>query len=151
MPLTHELIKTRQYLQQWETLIDIIDTDSGKRYHQCFCTDTEPAEPMIAPLLQGAKNRIQLELDYEANLLNLTADEEALLEYYRNIKRDVVLRIRQYPQATLQQASDYITGKYPDSLFHFSRLYQQWLRISGCADWDRFKQFVIEHKFRDID
>jgi len=149
--LTDKLIRTRKYLNQWESEFLVTDTETGRMWHPLLCTPEEPTQAELDVLITSRKMLIQQDLDYEANDLNLTTDEDALLDYYRGIKRDVILRIRQYPGATLQQAADYISSKYPDSPFAFNELYQQWLQISGCSNWAQFKQFVIDHKFRDID
>jgi len=120
-------------------------------WHPLLCTPRQPTDQELDALIAYRTVLIQQELDYEANDLNLTTDEDALLDYYRGIKADIILRIRRYPGATLQQAGDYIAGKYPNSPFEFTELYQHWLRISSCSDWAEFKQFIIDHKFRDID
>ena len=151
MALTHQIIGTKQYLDQWETDVVITDTATGKVRDEKICTSSQPTQEQLDSLIEKRKTIIQQEMDLEVNSLNLPADEEALLEYYRGIKIDIVLRIREYPAATLQQASDYIAGKYPDSPFKFNELCRQWLRISKCGNWEEFKQFCTNHKFIGID
>jgi hypothetical protein len=149
--LTEQLVKRRQYLGKWESLVDITDTDTGRIYHEMFTTADYPTVEILTPLVVKAKQRIQAQLDIEENDLNLTIDEDRLLGYYRSIKRDVILRIRQNSGATLQQARDYIAARYPESPFDFSRLYEIWLEISNCANWEEFKLFCINKKFEGID
>lgn len=149
--LDHELIKRRQYLAKWESLIDITDSDTGRIYHEMFTTAEYPTVEILTPMVVRAKQRIQAQLDVEENDLNLTIDEDRLLDYYRNIKRDIILEIRAHPAATLQQAADYIAGRYPESVFVFSRLYDVWLEITNCANWEEFKLFCINKRFEGID
>lgn len=151
MALTHTIIETRPYLSKYLLIMEIADMVTGLRYTRrpMFHADPNAAEQEAQAIIEKA--RIQQQIDLDANNLNLTTDEDALLDYYRRIKIDVVLRIRQYPGTTLQQASDYISGKYPDSPFDFNELYQQWLRLSNSADWTSFKTFCIDHKFKDVD
>lgn len=151
MALTHTIIETRPHLSKHLLIMEIADTITGLRYirRSYFHTEPDSAEQEAQAVIE--KERIQLQIDLDANDLNLTTDEDALLDYYRRIKIDVVLRIRQYPGATLQEASDYISDKYPDSPFDFNELYQQWLRLSNSANWTAFKQFCIDHKFIGID
>ncbi len=151
MAFTHNIIEVRSYLDSWLVNIEITDTGTGQIYNRRFNSGHDPSAPEQEAFAATAKLRIQAELDYEANDLNLTSDEDVLLEYYRGIKTDVILRIRQSPGATLQQAADYISGKYPASPLNFSELYNRWLAITGSADWPAFKQFCINHKFRGID
>jgi len=149
--LKHTVIETRPYLDKWESLIDIQDTDTGRIYHEMFSTQNEPTPDMLAPLVSRAKERIRRQIEIERNDLNLTTDEDRLLDHYRGIKTDIILRIRQYPGATLQQAADYIAGKYPNSVFDFSNLYSVWLDISRCDNWAQFKQFCIDKTFEGVD
>ena len=97
--LEHELIKRRQYLGKWESLIDITDTNTGRIYHEMFPTTDYPTVEILTPLVQRAKQRIQEQLEVQDNDLNLPIDEDRLLDYYRNIKRDIILQIRKYPGA----------------------------------------------------
>lgn len=151
MALTHTVIETRLYLNKWLVKINVTDTATGKVYNRRFQNATDPDQARLDELATLAKERIQAELGYEANAMNLTTDEDHLLEYYRNIKIDIILRIRQFPNATIQQASDYIANKYPDSPFDFAELYAIWRGMINVSTWAQFKTWVITHKFRDID
>ena len=151
MSLEHILIKRREYLGKWESLVNITDTASGRIYHEMFTTRDYPTVEILTPLVIRAKARIQQQIDLAANDFNTTSDEEQLLGHYRNIKRDIILQVREYPAATLQQASDYIADKYPDSVFDFARLYAIWLEIAHCENWEEFKAFCIDHKFEGVD
>ena len=151
MALTHTLIETRPYLNSWLVILYITDTDTGLVYNRRFNIGHDPSGVEVEALAVTAKTRIQDELDYQVNDLNLTTDEDSLLEHYRNIKRDLILRIRQVPGATLQQAQDYIAGEYPNSPFDFVELYAIWCRMISVATWPEFKTWVIDHKFREID
>ena len=130
---------------------DITDTDTGRIYNRRPQFKTNPSQAIIDAQVVVEKTRIQFDLDCDANALNLPTDEDRLLEYYRGIKRDVVLRIRAYPAATAQQASDYIATEYPNSPFDFNRLYGIWSNIVGTSSWADFKTWVIDHKFREYD
>jgi len=151
MAFTHNIIEVRPYLDSWLVNIEITDTDTGRIYNRRFNSDHNPSAPEQEAFAAVAKLRIQAGLDYEANDLNLTSNEDVLLEYYRGIKTDVILRIREYPGANLQQAADYISGKYPTSPLNFTELYNRWLTITDSASWSEFKQFCINHKFQGID
>jgi hypothetical protein len=151
MALTHTIIETRQELSKHMAIIEVVDTVTGAVYVRRPMFRTDPSIAELNAQIAIEKERIQLEIDLYANDLNLTTDEDRLLGYYRGIKNDIILRVRQYPAATLQQAADYISGKYPDSPFAFSQLYQQWLSLSNCATWAQFKTFCIDRKFIGID
>ena len=129
----------------------VVNSDTGKQYIRNFHSKTTPDQSRLDTLATLAQDRIQTELDYDANAMNLTTDEDRLLEYYRNIKRDFVLRIRAFPAATAQQAKDYIVAEYPNSPFDFDQLYAIWIGMIGVSTWDDFKTWVINKKFRGID
>ncbi len=151
MALTHVITEIRPYLTSYILRITITDTVTGKIYSREFNLDHSPDSTEQDALATLAKTRIQIELDFEANAMNLTSDEDRLLEYYRGIKRDIVLRIRAVPGATLAQAQTYIAGEYPDSMFVFAELYAIWRNMIGVTTWADFKTWVIDHKFRGID
>lgn len=151
MPLTHTIIETRREAIRWLTKLNVIDSDTGKVYNRRFQSKAEPDQARLDELGTLAKSRIQDEFDMQANAMNLRTDEDRLLEYYRGIKRDIILRIRQFPGATIQQAQNYIADEYPDSPFNFGELYSIWRRMIGVSTWTEFKAWVIDHKFREID
>jgi hypothetical protein len=152
MALAYTVVETRPYLNKWLALIDVTDTVTGKIYNRRFNIDNDPSAAELNALATIAKTRIQAELlDYEANAMDLSTDEDRLLEYYRNIKTDIILQIRAVPGASLAQAGIYITNKYTDSPFDFSELYAIWRNMIGVSTWAAFKTWVINHKFRDID
>lgn len=151
MALTHSLVEIRQYLDGWLSKVDITDDQSGRMWHERFNTPSYPTDGELDALVNGAKTRIQKELEYEANDMNLPADEERALEYLRNIKRDTILQIRQYPGVTLAQAQAYVDANYPNSIINFDRLYQFYLNLLNLSTWDEFKTYLINHKFGGID
>ena len=91
------------------------------------------------------------EAEFAGNEMNLPRDEEYILEHMRNIKRAIILRIREYPNATLAQAQAYIDATFPNDVINFTILYQKYLNLLNLANWAAFKTFVITHKFRGID
>ncbi len=151
MTLVHDIIEVRPHLGSWLILIEITDTDTGEIYCRRFKSSHDPTLPEQEAFATIAKTRIALEFNYEANELNNTVDEQILLTYYRDIKKDIVLRIRQFPNVTLQEAETYITDTYSNSPFDFTKLYIQWLSLTGLSNWADFKQFCIDRKFREID
>lgn len=151
MALTHVITEIRPYLSDYIVRITVTDTVTGKIYDREFNLDHSPDSTEQESWATVAKNRVQAELDFEANDMNLTTDEEKLLEKYRDIKRDIILRIRAVPAATAQQAKDYIASEYPNSPFDFDALYAIWLDMIGVSTWADFKTWVIDHKFRGID
>lgn len=151
MALTHIVTGIRPYQTKYLLDIEITDTVTGKVYNRQFSLSFSPDAGEQTVWATVAKNRIQAELDYLANGMNLPTDEERLLESYRGIKTDIVLRIRAVPGATLLQAQDYIAAQYPDSPFDFAELYSIWLGMTGVSTWADFKTWVIDHKFREVD
>lgn len=151
MALTHIIRGIRPYLAGYILKITVTDTVAGKIYDPYFDLDHIPDSAEQESWATIAKNRIQAELDFLANDMNLTSDEDRLLEYYRGIKTDIILRIRTVPGATLVQAQTYIAGRYPDSMFDFAELYAIWRGMIGVTTWADFKTWVIDHKFRSID
>lgn len=151
MALTHSISGIRQYQSKYLLDIAVTDTVTGRIYNPQFSLDSSPDSAEQESWATVAKNRVQAELDYEANDMNLTTDEDRLLEYYRGIKRDVILRIRAFPGVTPQQAKDYIATEYPDSPFDFDQLYAIWIEMIKVSTWVQFKTWVIGNKFRGID
>lgn len=150
MALTHQVIESRWYLNQHETEVIIVD-EVGNKYHECFCLPAIPSQAQLDDLIAKAKERIQKQLDFAANDMNLPADEMRALEYLRDIKREIVMGIRSNPAVTLAQAKAYIEGKYPNSVINFDRLYQFYLSLLNLSTWDEFKQWIIDRKFEGID
>lgn len=151
MPLIHAIIETRQEGNRWRTRLRVVESDTGEQYIRMFQSKAAPDQARLDELGALAISRIQNELDMEANDMNLKTDAVRLLEYYRNIKRDIILRIRQFPGATAQQAKDYIAVEYPNSPFNFDELYGIWIGMINVSTWAQFKVWVINHKFREID
>lgn len=151
MALTNIIKGIRPYLSKYLLGIVITDTVTGKIYNREFSLDHSPDAVEQESWATVAKDRIQKELDYQANAMNLTTDEDRLLEYYRNIKRDIILRIRQFPLATAQQAKDYIASEYPNSPFGFDELYAIWIGMINVSTWAAFKIWIRDHKFREVD
>lgn len=151
MALVHNIIETRLEGIRWQTRLRVVDSDTGKQYIHVFQSEVDPDAAMLDALATLAKDRVQYQLDMDANAMNRTTDEDRLLEYYRNIKRDIVLRVRAFPGATAQQAKDYIAAEYPNSPFDFDELYSIWIGMIGVSTWADFKLWVIDHKFKEID
>lgn len=151
MALVHNIIETRQEGNRWRTRLRVVDSDTGLQYIRKFHSETDPDQTQLDALGALAISRIQNELDMKANAMNLKIDETRLLEEYRKIKRDVVLRIRAFPEATSQQAKDYIAVEYPNSPFNFDELYAIWIGMINVSTWADFKTWVIDKKFKEID
>lgn len=151
MALEYIIAGIRPYQDKYLFNVVITDTVTGKVYTHPFSLNYSPDAAEQESYADLARDRIQLKLDYEANGMNLTTDEDRLLEYYRGIKEDIVRRIRVVPGATAQQAKDYIAAQYPDSPFDFDELYNIWIGMIDVSTWDDFKTWVIDHKFREID
>ncbi len=151
MALSHNIIETRQNGSSWQIRLRVVDSDTEAQYIRNFQSKTMPDQARLDELGALAISRIQNELDMDANAMNLTTDEDRLLEYYRTIKGDIVLRIRQFPGATAQQAKDYIAVEYPNSPFNFDEFYGIWIGMVNVSTWADFKTWVIDRKFRGID
>jgi hypothetical protein len=151
MALTHQIVETRQYLNGWLSIVNIVDTATSKIYHRRFNTPTQLTSGELDALVEAAKVLIQAEIDFDANDMNLSADEERAVEYLRNIKRDIVVQIRAAPAVTLAQAQTYIDNNYPNSIVNFDKLYAFYLNQLNLSTWAEFKTFVINHKFREVD
>ena len=63
----------------------------------------------------------------------------------------LVRKIREYPNATLQQAETAWNAEWSDSVFEFDRLVNYMRSQFGGLTWDSFKTYVIEHYFEGID
>ena len=151
MALKEKILEKYQYLTSWYVRINIIDDVTNKIYHHEIAFDHDPTTIDIDTEIAKVKTRVQAEIDYDANDMNLPTDEEEAVEYLRDIKADVIKRIRQYPAATKKQAIDYINSKYTDSLIDAAKLLDWYANYLGLATWDEFKTFVINKKFKDID
>lgn len=65
--------------------------------------------------------------------------------------RWLILKIRQYPNATYAQAETQWNNEWADSLFTFAKLAAHVQRIAGDVTWAQFKTYVINHYFEGID
>lgn len=151
MALNETLKDSRAYLAGWLSIVDIVDSVTGRIFHHRFNTSSEPSSGELDTLIAAAKLGDQAELDYDANSMNLTRDEERAIEYLRNIKRDIIIQIRAFPGVTLAQAQSYVDTNYPNSIVNFTRLYQFYLNLLNLSTWDEFKTWIIDHKFREVD
>lgn len=151
MAYTTEIQETRQYLSQWIALVTITDDDTGDIFNRQFCFDHSPSEAEILAMADQAILLIWLQGKYDENVMNLPVDELAALQYLRNIKYEVIRQIRQNPGVTLVEAQNYVDTNYPDSIVNFARLYQFYLNLLSLSTWEQFKQWVITHKFENID
>lgn len=151
MALTHNISGIRPYLNNYLLNIVITDTVTGKLYSRQFSLDHSPDATEQDSWATLAKNRIQTEIDYEANEMNLREDQQRVLDYLDNILRGIIVNIRATPTVTLVQAQAYVDTSYPDSIVDFSKLYQFYLNLLNLSTWAEFKTFVIDHKFREVD
>lgn len=151
MALTHQIVGTIAYLNQWNSRVVITDTSTGRLWDEELCTPTQPTQVELDALIAHRKTIIQQELDFEANDMNLTVDEKRALEYLRNIKQDIVLQVRAYPAVTLAQAQTYVDTNYPNSIVKFDKLYDFYLNLLNLSTWSEFKQFCIDEPFEGID
>ena len=151
MALIHSISGIRPYHSKYLLGIVVTDTVTGKICNREFNLGHSPDVTEQESWATVAKTRIQAELDYGANELNLREDQERVLRYLDNILTDIIVRIRANHLVTLPQAQNYIDANYPDSIVNFSKLYQFYLNLLGLSTWDEFKTFVIDHKFREVD
>ncbi len=151
MALTHVISSIRLYLTDYIVSIAVTDTVTGKIYNRQFNIDHSPDSGEQDAFATLAKTRVQQELDYSANELNLRQDQQRALEYLDNILRDIIVNIRATPTVTLVQAENYVDTNYPDSIVDFTKLYQFYLALLGLSSWDEFTTFVIDNKFREVD
>lgn len=151
MALTHIITEIRQYLTDYIVKIEVTDTISGQVYSRRFNLDHIPDSTEQESFATLAKSRIQDEIDYEDNELNLRQDQQRILEYLDNILRDIIGNIRAVPTVTLAQAQTYIDSNYPESIVDFPKLYQFYMNLLHLSTWAEFKTFVINHKFREVD
>jgi hypothetical protein len=151
MALIHQVIELRSELSDWMILVDITDDSTGIVYNRRYNWDHNPAQAEIDAAIVIMKTRITLILEYEANAMNLSIDENRAIDYLRNIKQDMILRIRAFPGVTQLQTKNYIEANYPDSIINFDRIYDFYLQLLGLTTWDGFKTWIIGHKFEGID
>ena len=150
MALTYTIIEIRQYLGSWLSLVDITD-DEGRIFHQRFNTPEPLTDQELKALIDKVMISIKRERDYDANSMNLYADEDKIMEHLRNIRSDMVTIVRQNPDCSVIQAQEYINKKYPNSIISFDKLCQFYHRELNLFTWDGFKQYIISHKFIGID
>lgn len=150
MALTHT-VEIKPYLSGYILRVTVTDTVTGKIYTPEFKRDHDPdtAEQDAFAIL--AKTRIQAEIDYQANVINLREDKQQMVEHLDGILRDIVLRIRADEAVELSVAQTYIDNRYPNSIVDFPNLYQFYMEKLGLSEWDDFKDFVIDNSFREVD
>jgi hypothetical protein len=153
MALVETIIEIRPYIGTWLALVNILDDIRGLVYHYLWCFDHEvdEADADLVSEISKAKVGIQLELEYEANDMNLPQDEERALKYLQDIKRSIITEIRDNPTVTLIQAQDFIATQYINSIIDFTELYKWYLNLLGLTTWDEFKSHVINNKFKGSD
>lgn len=151
MALSHTVIETRYAGTRWRTRLRVVDSDTGKQYIRNYQSKIAPDQGRLDALGALAESRIQNELDYEANVMNPTSDIDGLRDDLYALKLDIVRKLRQNNGVSLEQAQNYLNGKYPEYALIFPILYARWKARIGVATWAQFKQWVIDYKFRDID
>lgn len=151
MELTHTILEVRLELNNYIVIMDIIDSQTGKSFHRRPQFHQLPSLEVQAKQVAIEKERINLLAELEANRLNDPEITMDILECYKEILLEFIQRIRQNPEAKYQQEETYITTQYPTSFLTFAKLYQRWLKLSNCRDWEAFKMFAINHKFTGSD
>lgn len=151
MALAHVISGIRPYLDGYILKITVTDTVTFKIYNREFNRDHIPDSAEQESWAMVAKSRIQTELDYRANAMNLGSDLEELDADLYSLKLYIVQRIRQFPDATLQQAQNDLDTKYPEYSVIFPILYARWKKTIGKSTWVDFKDWAIDKKFREID
>lgn len=151
MALTHTISGIRQYLSKYLLDIAVIDTVTGAIYNRQFSLPSSPDSGEQDARAALAKTRIQKELDYVANPLNLREDQEKMLEHVDGIYRHLITSIRANHLLALSTVQAYVANNYPNSIIDFANLYQFWLDRINVSTWDEFKTFVLDHEFREID
>lgn len=149
--LVHFVSGVRQYYTSWISSFAITDTVTGRIYNRSFSTSHNPSSAELDAFAVTAKARIQKEIDYDDNVMNLRQDQVRALEYLDNILRYMVVGIRANPGITQAQAQTAINTAYPDSIVDFSKLYNFYKNLLNITTWSEFKIWVIDHKFRGID
>ena len=151
--ITHEITDIRPYYDKWKVHCVVTDSITSNTYdfNWQFSTEVTAESPEVIAQAVEVKLEIQLEIMMEENDMNLAADEEAALDYLRQVKAGIVGEIRTNPDATLAQASAWVEMTYPDSVINFPRIYQWYLNLLNLSTWDEFKAFCIAHTFRGVD
>jgi len=118
-----------------------------------FKFQSDPTNEQVEAVANQYIAQQNIEAEYDDNELNLTIDQEYVLEWLLRIKTEIVLGIRQYPNATVAQFQTYMDAKYPiaTTIINYRELVTKFMAYTHLDIWAEFKTYVINHKFRGID
>jgi len=150
MSWSHEEIKRKEHRGSWFVLVKFT-RHTGEEAYTRFRFDSE-AQITAEGLARVNAKKTKLELKWSPlNDFDLGPDIDG-----RRIMKEMIIAIRQSPNATLAQFETWYDNNFPDApwkAFHFIDKTREWLtKAFGVKpSWNQFKTYVINNVFAGVD
>ena len=131
--------------KEWRVDIEV-DDDQGNRYHMASYFKHEPTQEEIDNLTKRFISDLEKQLEYQKNPLNELPSLEEMA--YRELLACIIKNIRSNPDISLLDLKKACSSY---SYFDLDKLQQYLLKTVNVDSFDKFKTFVINHKFEGID
>ncbi|KKL97820.1 hypothetical protein LCGC14_1830610 [marine sediment metagenome] len=148
MPLTHNEVSRKQ--RPWGFEVREVVWD-GSTHIETFTVSWRnqfgiPTEQAITNRINQRLQKIQERLDFEA-VRGIDVEEQ-----YREAFFWIVRKVRENPDATLDQARNFWNINMSEQLFDFDKLVVYFRKLAGTnITWNQFKTYVINKKFEGVD
>ncbi len=148
MALTHNEVSRKQ--RPWGFEVREVVWD-GSAHIETFTISWRnqfgiPTEQHIINKINQRVQKIQDRLDFEA-VRGIDVENQ-----YREPFFFLVQKIREYPDATLNQARNFWDANMSEQLFDFDKLVTYFRNLAGSnITWNQFKTYVINKKFEGMD
>jgi hypothetical protein len=147
---SHQLIKTKERPWGLEALVKFERSPTGEITHRILVFEdqdelAEEGQTRVAIIKQ------KLELHYSP------LNEFNLGENSRRIMKDLILWVRNHPDATFNEAVAAYDNAYPDAIWKGASFFyeaQDWIEKNNggqAVTWSQFKTYVINNVFAGVD
>jgi len=130
---------------EWRVDIEV-DDDQGNRYHTASYFRHEPTQEEIDNLTKRFISELKKQLEYQKNPLNELPSIEEM--EYKELLACIVKNIRSNPDISLLNLKKACSSY---SYFNLEKLQQFLMKRANINSFDKFKTFIINHKFEGID
>lgn len=145
---SHELIRTRERPWGLEALVKFERSPTGEATYRILVF-----KDMAQLIAEGQTRAENIEWKLELNYSPL--NDFDLGENSRQIMRDLIIWIRNHPDATINQAVAAYDAAYPDAIWKGPSFFieaRDWIESNGQeVTWTQFKTYVINNVFAGVD
>ncbi len=147
MALTHNEVSRKQ--RPWGFEVREVVWD-GSTHIETFTVSWRnqfgvPSEKSIMNRINQRVQKIQERLDFEA-VRGIDVEEQ-----YQEAFFWIVRKVRENPDATINQARNFWDTNMTEQLFDFDKLVDYFLSLVENLTWNQFKTYVINKKFEGMD